>query len=199
MSNLSEEFYNAFRNLYDEYILVKKATILLENLDPKHKIHIAPLNQLRSGFDHAFKASVVDEKQFQHEIIEMQSHVRRAGYDAFELLSSILAQSVIGKIKWVSNKALEIVFPEYYTSISPQLTNLQVKLAEIRTDKDHFNNPFNQYLTEIVSLIEIYKKVSSMIPALKEYDRKQLLSKIITYGLTLISGIVIGIIVAKFK
>jgi hypothetical protein len=185
--------------LYDEYILVKKVTILLENLDPKHKIHIAPLNQLRSGFDHAFKSSLVDEKQFQHEIIEMQSHVRRAGYDAFELLSSILAQSVIGKIKWISNKALETVFPEYYTNISAQLTNLQVKLAEIRTDKNHFNNPFNQYLTEIVSLIEIYKKVTSMIPALKEYDRKQLLSKIITYGLTLISGIIIGIAVAKFK
>jgi len=195
MSNLPEDFYNSFRELYEEYILVKKATILLENLDPAHKIFIAPLNQLRSGFDHAFKASVVDEKQFRHELIEMQSHVRRAGYDAFELLSSVLSQSILKKLRRISNKALDTVFPEYYTSIVPQLTNLQVRLAEIRTDKNHFNKPFKQYLIEISSLIEVYKKVSSMIPSLREYDRKLVLSKVLYYAITLIIGILIGLVI----
>jgi hypothetical protein len=199
MSNLSDEFYARFRDLYDEYILVKKATILLENLDLNHKIHIAPLNQLRSGLDHAFKASVVEEKQFLHEMIEMRSHVRRAGYDAFELLSSILSLTILGKIKWISNKALVTVFPEYYTNISPRLIKLQLKLAEIRTDKNHFDNPFSQYLTEISELIDIYTKVISIIPALKEYDRKMYLSKAITYIITFVIGVTVGIIVAKFK
>ncbi len=199
MSNFPQEFYDAFNKLFEEYTQVKKAIILLENLDPKHKIHIAPLNQLRSGLDHAFKASIIKDDQFQHELIEMQGHVRRAGYDAFELLASVLGQTIIRKIKWISNKALETVFPEYYTSISPQLTNLQVRLAEIRTEKNHFNQPFKQYMQEISSIITIYKKVVSMIPSLKQYDRKRFFAKAISYGITLSSGVAIGLIVAKYS
>ena len=177
MTNNPEDFYKSFEKLFSEYEQVKKSIILLENLDKKHKVHIAPLNQLRSALDHAFKASVVEGDQFKHELIEMREHVRRAGYDSFEILASILGMTIVNKLRWFSNKALETVFPEYYTNISPRLTNIQVKLAEIRTEKNHHNKPFQQYIAEISSIIEILNKVNSMIPALKQYDRKRIFGK----------------------
>jgi hypothetical protein len=196
MNDFPTEFYDNFKELFDEYVQVKKAIILLENLDKNHKIHIAPLNQLRSGLDHAFKASVVEGAQFKHEIIEMREHIRRAGYDAFELLASILGLTIVNKLKWVSNKALETVFPEYYTTISSQLINIQVRLAEIRTDKNHFESPFTQYMKEITSIIEIYKKVQSKIPVLREYDRKRIFGKIVSIIISIGVGVIIGLLIS---
>jgi len=174
MKSFPEKFVEHFSSLYEEYKYVKKAIILAENLDPDRKILIAPLNQLRSALDHAFKATVItDKEQIGHELNEFREHVRRAGYDAFEVLSSILGLIVINEVKKYSNKALSTTFPDYYTTIKPQLIQMKSEIAEIRSDKDNHKKPFINYIKQLNVLIEILKKMDSMIPSLEEFERKE--------------------------
>lgn len=169
-----EKFTEHFKALYEEYKYVKKAIILAENLDPEKKILIAPLNQLRSALDHAFKATVIDnEEQIGHELNEFREHVRRAGYDSFELLSSIIGLTIVDKIKKYSNKSITTVFPDYYSNIRPLLIQMQSDMAEIRSDKNSYNEPFLGYITKLNSLIDSLKKIDAMLPALEEFERKE--------------------------
>ena len=49
-------FYEKLTKLLEEYSEVKEAIILAEKFDPDEQIYLAPLNELRSAFDHLMRA-----------------------------------------------------------------------------------------------------------------------------------------------
>ncbi|MDA3779696.1 MAG: hypothetical protein PF487_05650 [Bacteroidales bacterium] len=197
MKSFPEKFVEHFKALYEEYKYVKKAIILAENLDPEKKILIAPLNQLRSALDHAFKATVIDnEEQIGHELNEFREHVRRAGYDAFELLSSIIGLTIVDKVKRYSNKTITNVFPDYYSSIRPLLIQMQSDMAEIRSDKNNYNQPFLNYITKLNLLIDSLKRIDSMLPGLEEFEQKEKRESLKKIAVQFFSAVMIAIISA---
>lgn len=207
MSQRSEDFFAHFKDLYEEYVLVKKSVILAENLDPENKIYIAPLNQLRSALDHAFKATVVPADQVQHELNEFREHVRRAGYDSFEIVISNRSLQIINSLKNYPTETLNAVFPEYYKTIRPTIEDIRNEVAEIRSDKDHHKKPFNEYMIKINTLNGMYKQVFNVLPGLDEYEAKRkkkqwrsnfvqysskIIPVVIAFGLGLLANIFMG-------
>lgn len=169
-------YYNSLKELYDLYDKVRTAVILVENFDKERKMYIAPINQLRSALDHIFKAvnsaSEIDHSQY--ELKEAKEHLERAGYDALELLAGNLGANIIEKVSQYDNNALTSVFPDYFRTLRPKITDIKNAVANLRSKKKtDSEKPFSDYFNQITELIDIDKEVDKMIPSLEEFKRKE--------------------------
>ncbi len=198
-------YFDYVSELYELYEKVKQAVILAENFNKERKMYIAPLNQMRCALDHIFKSIklVDDVAQFEYEVKEAKEHLNRAGYDAFELLSSDIGITIVEKLNKYKTKTITAVFPEYYSMVKPELTNIKISVGILRSDKNiDSKKTFSDYFDQIQKLIEIDKKVDLMIPSLEEYDRKNKREKLKTWvvGLvsTIVSGLTVGVVVSCF-
>ena len=191
--------FNKLEELFSLYDKVRQAVILLENFSDERKMYIAPINQLRSALDHIFKAINFNENidQCDYEIKEAKEHLDRAGYDALELLAANIGITIVDKLKRYNTKTITEVFPYYYTTIKPQLTDIKSIVASLRSEKDiDTNKSFSAYFEQISVLIEIDKKVDKMIPSLDEFERKNKKEKLRTWGISILSSIISGLSVA---
>ncbi len=188
--------FNKLEELYLLYDKVRQAVILLENFNEGHKMYLAPVNQLRSALDHVFKAINCNEKteQCDYELKEAKEHLDRAGYDALELLAANIGISIVQKLKKYNTKTITEVFPFYFTTIKPKLTDIKCIVATLRSDKKiDSEKSFSEYFEQISMLIEMDKKVDTMIPSLDEYEMKQKKEKIKTWGISILSSIISGL------
>lgn len=197
--------YDRLEELYTLYDKVRQSIILAENFDKERKMYVAPINQLRSALDHIFKAvnSAENEIQSEYELKEAKEHLDRAGYDALELLAASLGNAIVEKVAQYDTKALTAVFPTYFTEIKPKITDIKNCVATLRTDKKiDSEKSFSAYFDQITELIDIDKKVDTMIPSLEEFKQKERKSerKVWIWGLlsSIASGLIVGLLVYYF-
>jgi len=177
MEKPNNGFLDKIKELYPLYDRVKKCIIYAEEFDPKHEFFLAPMNELRSSLDHIFKAAEHDD-DLDYEINEVKEHLDRAGYDAFELLSINLQDSITKKLFDYSTDTLSQVFPEYYHEIRPKLVEIRSSIAEIRKRKKYSKNgsneAFGSYFDHVSILMKYNQQVENIIPALEEFKQKKL-------------------------
>lgn len=200
-NDYKSSFYESLEKLYDLYDKVRYAIILVENFGKERKMYIAPINQLRSTLDHIFKAvkCAENKEESAYELKEAKEHLDRAGYDALELLAAYLGMDIVEKVAQYDNETLMAVFPDYFTIIKPQITDIQNKVAILRSEKKiNSEISFSAYFDQVSELIEMNKHVDVMIPSLEEFKRKNKKSQRIkcllwiasTVATALISGII---------
>ena len=174
---MEENFYNKLNELYPLYENVKSSILLLESFDEKREMYIAPINQLRSALDHIFKAINIAKKETascDYELKEAKEHMERAGYDALELLAGSLGTNIINKLQAYDTETLTKIFPDYFTSIKPKITEIRQSVAQRRMErKIDSEKSFFAYFKEITELVEINTTVDRRIPSLQEYSDKK--------------------------
>ena len=190
--------FNKLEELFSLYDKVRQAVILLENFNEEQKMYIAPINQLRSALDHIFKAINFcdDFEQCEYELREAKEHLDRAGYDTMELLAANIGITIVEKLKKYDTKTITEVFPYYFTTIKPQLTDIKGIVASLRSDKKiDSDKSFSAYFDHISILINIDKKVDTMIPSLVEYEKKKKKERLKTWVISILSSIIYGLLV----
>ena len=143
--------FNKLEELFSLYDKVRQSVILLENFNEEQKMYIAPINQLRSALDHIFKAINIcdDFEQCEYELREAKEHLDRAGYDTMELLAANIGITIVEKLKRYDTKTITEVFPYYFTTIKPQLTDIKVEYEEMKEDYDNQVLVLKQKVTEL--------------------------------------------------
>lgn len=200
-SNYKQACYDGLAELYELYDKVRQAVILVENFDKERKMYIAPINQLRSALDHIFKAVACAEnnEQSTYELKEAKEHLDRAGYDALELLAANLGTTIIDKVAQYDNKALTSVFPAYFTTIKPKITDIKNVVANLRSEKKvDSEKSFSAYFDQITELIDLDKQVDIMIPSLEEFKQKECKTKCKAWFWGITSTIISGLAVYIF-
>ena len=190
--------FNKLEELFSLYDKVRQSVILLENFNEEQKMYIAPINQLRSALDHIFKAINIcdDFEQCEYELREAKEHLDRAGYDTMELLAANIGITIVEKLKRYDTKTITEVFPYYFTTIKPQLTDIKGIVASLRSDKKiDSDKSFSAYFDHISILINIDKKVDTMIPSLVEYEKKKKKERLKTWVISILSSIISGLLV----
>jgi hypothetical protein len=190
--------FNKLEELFSLYDKVRQSVILLENFNEEQKMYIAPINQLRSALDHIFKAINIcdDFEQCEYELREAREHLDRAGYDTMELLAANIGITIVEKLKRYDTKTITEVFPYYFTTIKPQLTDIKGIVASLRSNKKiDSDKSFSTYFDQIYILINIDKKVDTMIPSLEEYEKKKKKERLKTWIISILSSIISGLLV----
>jgi hypothetical protein len=190
--------FNKLEELFSLYDKVRQSVILLENFNEEQKMYIAPINQLRSALDHIFKAINFcdDFEQCEYELREAKEHLDRAGYDTMELLAANIGITIVEKLKRYDTKTITEVFPYYFTTIKPQLTDIKGIVASLRSNKKiDSDKSFSTYFDQIYILINIDKKVDTMIPSLVEYEKKKKKERLKTWVISILSSIISGLLV----
>ena len=190
--------FNKLEELFSLYDKVRRAVILLENFNEEQKMYIAPINQLRSALDHIFKAINIcdDIEKCEYELKEAKEHLDRAGYDTMELLAANIGITIVEKLKRYDTKTITEVFPYYFTTIKPQLTDIKGIVASLRSEKKiDSDKSFSAYFDQISILINIDKKVDTMIPSLVEYEKKKKNERLKTWVISILSSIISGLLV----
>ena len=204
MINPKTEFFDRLENLYQLYAHVRRPVIFAEEFDPAGEVYIAPINQQRYALDHIFRAvmNASDEEAYDNELKEVKNHLERAGYDAMALLASNIGNNIIATMRKYNTHTIKDVFPEYYSHIRPEITDIQILVANLRAEKNP--NPeksFDDYARQAIHLIEIKKKIDQQVPSLEEYARKHKKEKwasiIITAIITCIATIVASLILRQ--
>ncbi len=188
--------FDKLEELFSLYEKVRQAVVLSENFNKERKIHIAPINQMRSALDHIFKAinSVDKIETCDYELKEAKEHLDRAGYDAFELLAANISISIVEKLNKYNTKTITEVFPYYFTDIKPKLTDIKNIVAMLRSDKKiDSEKSFSAYFDQISILINIDKKVDTIIPSLDEFEKKKKKEKFKTWIISIVSSIISGL------
>lgn len=190
--------FNKLEELFSLYDKVRQSVILLENFNEEQKMYIAPINQLRSALDHIFKAINIcdDFEQCEYELREAKEHLDRAGYDTMELLAANIGITIVEKLKRYDTKTITEVFPYYFTTIKPQLTDIKGIVASLRSNKKiDSDKSFSTYFDQIYILINIDKKVDTMIPSLEEYEKKKKKERLKTWIISILSSVISGLLV----
>ena len=131
-------FIKLLKELHDLYVESKRAIILLENYNREQKTFIAPLNEMRNALDHIMKMVLNkdDEKIVYEQYRGAKSHIRRAGYDAFELLCISHTNYIKETLKEFLPSDISNGFPQYYAEVKPKIHEIQGKTAEYRERKE---------------------------------------------------------------
>jgi hypothetical protein len=190
--------FNKLEELFSLYDKVRQSVILLENFNEEQKMYIAPINQLRSALDHIFKAINIcdDFEQCEYELREAKEHLDRAGYDTMELLAANIGITIVEKLKRYDTKTITEVFPYYFTTIKPQLTDIKGIVASLRSNKKiDSDKSFSTYFDQIYILINIDKKVDTMIPSLEEFEKKKKKERLKTWIISILSSVISGLLV----
>ena len=135
---VNDNFIKRLNELHDLYVESKRAIILLENYNREQKTFIAPLNEMRNALDHVMKMvlSKDDEKIVYEQYRGARSHIRRAGYDAFELLCISHTNYIKDILKDFSPSDISNGFPQYYATVKPKIHEIQGRTAEYRERKE---------------------------------------------------------------
>lgn len=190
--------FNKLEELFSLYDKVRQSVILLENFNEEQKMYIAPINQLRSALDHIFKAINIcdDFEQCEYELREAKEHLDRAGYDTMELLAANIGITIVEKLKRYDTRTITEVFPYYFTTIKPQLTDIKGIVASLRSNKKiDSDKSFSTYFDQIYILINIDKKVDTVIPSLEEYEKKKKKERLKTWIISILSSVISGLLV----
>lgn len=200
-----EKFLVSLEELYQIYDEVKIVSLISENLDGDNEIFISIINEIRNSFDHVMRAIGLSDNM-EKELSDAKDHIIRAGYDAFEIIALNEGNKIIHDLKPFDYNIISTVFPDYYKTIRPTLSDIQVALANIRANRPNQNNDltaFKEYSEKIKLVIEYSKKISTYIPdliAVKKHQKKKLWgNRIISFIIGVLSAIFIYLIIHQIQ
>ncbi|GAB6012403.1 hypothetical protein [Viscerimonas tarda] len=173
--------------LHDLYIRSREAIAFLENYDREKKSYLGPHNELRNAFDHVMRMiEKRDDSAGSHEEFRgAESHLLRAGYDAYELICIIHIDYIKNVLGEYSSDEINGGFPEYYKSIRPQIFDIEkatAKIREIKRQERDFDTKVKdsvlgsdtyEYYFEAASRLENFvREVDRHIPSIGEFHQE---------------------------
>jgi hypothetical protein len=133
-----------------------------------------------------------------------ESHLLRAGYDAYELICINQIEYIKNVLEQYTPNDISIGFPDYYTEIRISIVDIEKETARLRQSKAKENGAlddgFKYYFASAEKLIGYVKRIDTRLPIiaecynarLKEENKLQKPSKLGVYiG---IAGFIVGII-----
>jgi len=191
---IEEVFFKRLLDIKHLHDKVKSAIILAENFDPKREYSVDVVNELRNALAHIFDAIVYDEKIIEDQMKSVESHIVRAGYDAYEILASNICIKISNTMNKYSSISISSLFPEYYSIIKKAITKIQVDIGDLRAKRKDIDLTFDTYLKNIEILINYQDQVNEMIPELEKYQSEETRKSIINWVVGGIIAIIIAIV-----
>ena len=85
-------FSTNFEELYVLYEQIKELILIAENLTGKYLL--APVNEVRNSYDHLFRCVGIRKDNYESEFDSAKRHLKRAGYDACEIIVTFLLKDI---------------------------------------------------------------------------------------------------------
>jgi hypothetical protein len=171
------------------YIKSREAIALLENYDKDKKSYIGPHNELRNALDHIMRMVEAkdDETTYNKEFNGAESHLLRAGYDAYELICINQIDYIKRILNVYSTVDISIGFPDYYKDIRPNIINIEKETAKIREVKRQETisrsdvqdsilggDTYGYYFNAASKLINYVKQIDNHLPIINECYRERI-------------------------
>jgi len=205
--NNQAEVENRLRNLTELYLVVKELILYFEEVNPEQKSDIQPINELRNAFDHMMRVSAValevnpyegdSQKYILTHIDKAFGHVYRAGYDTVDFLALTIKAIISDELDGFSVEAISKALPEYYSTIKPEIEQINLKIANYRAEKDVAQDDAEhliEYIETVTKLCEYREQVSRALPSISEIEEKRKNESKIRTRQDWIKRIIIGII-----
>lgn len=195
------EFTEKLERLSNIYKRVKVWILFAENITGN--IILATLNEIRNSFDHINRAIYypdISETEFD----EACDHLKRAGYDALEIITIDKLEFIKHSLGSCSPQAISIAYPKYYKEVRPLLSKIEKELAEIRADRggefeennqNKYIKKFEDYEKLVQKLISITDEISDHIPEIRKVQKSFIRSKTLNYILTFLLAIAASLII----
>lgn len=213
--NESNERIN-WEEIINLYNTIKWLYALCEETDSELNTNLQPFNEFRAALDHLMRIVAVEnleeykDNDAFDEAKKLKSHLRRALFDICDMISINYRNKIIDALQEYDVGEIRNALPNYYSEIRPRIEEISEEIAILRTEK-RFNadkkeeTAIDDYPKVIEELQFFYKTINAALPSLieireknkkenKRMARKEVITKWILPILTLISGIVIGII-----
>ncbi len=194
-----------WEKIIDLFSNIKYLYSLCEELDPDLCTNIQPLNEFRASLDHIMRIVAIEklpeyaDKNAEEEARRLISHLRRAFFDISDMLSINYRNRIVSALEPYSPDIIVTAIPEYYSQIKPSISEIDEKIANIRTNRRVLaeSNVFEEYIDILEKLKGYYKTVcnaeSSLID-LELENAKREKKATYTQWIIPIGGIVIGAI-----
>jgi hypothetical protein len=184
------EIEHGFAELTSLYHRVKLYVITSEKVSGENRLSAPAINELRNAFDHLMRihavlyAGALDGPQqatlsplvyCQHNLSKAVGHVYRAGYDALDIISLSLLDSIERIRDGVSRLTLVTVFPNYSVELRQPLERAIQQCDVAKAGKDvEDNRSIGQHFATYEEAIGVLKGVndrySVALPDLKAIE-----------------------------
>lgn len=170
---------NTWEEIFNLYNTIKLLYALCEETDELLYTNLQPLNEFRASLDHLMRVVAIEhleeykDKNAKDEITKLKSHLRRAFFDIFDMLSINYRNKIIDSLEIYSPDEISKVLPDYYSIMRPYIEEITVKVSALRTQK-RFNesDSIDEYTDIIQKLQNYYKDILNAIPSLNDIHNK---------------------------
>lgn len=174
---------------------VKEIVLASERGDPKQRISIPAVIEIRSAFDHVARSHAVmydcgingnltesglsSYEYCSKNLDKAHGHLYRAAYDAYDVTAIALQEEIEKLINSVSREALFAVIPDAVNKIynpyhDARKLVTQEKIYKDVTSRAEEEKQFMQYEEATNQLLDVEKTVREYMPALIEYDKEKI-------------------------
>ena len=171
------------------------AIALAEAYNPRKLSFLGPHNEMRNALFHVMemiKAKDNEGEKCDSEFKAAKSHFRRAGCDAYELLSLSCIKYIGDLLSEFDSDDINICFPDYY-NIRQTANEISEKVAKIKLDKDlkkrKSEELFEYFFDQASILVDCVKKINEHIPAIiviqKQKKKKKLKEQFFQVGIAI--------------
>lgn len=199
------------------YLKVRELMLYADEIHPEKKTFIPPINEIRNAFDHLmrvfavkFELKTTDKEDYITDNLDRAlGHVYRAAFDVLDYVSIHLRNKILDEINEIPTEALNVVFPDYYQKIRPDIEKASTEISDFRSRKD-MGDPKIDDVTKYAEIIDRLKshldKTLEIRPSLIEYEerkkkeaRKSKILEILIYiAIAIVSGVIGAILYAYF-
>ncbi|RJS84567.1 hypothetical protein CW713_02390 [Methanophagales archaeon] len=199
------------------YLKVRELMLYADELHPEKKTFIPPINEIRNAFDHLMRVFAVKfelktaakEDYITNNLEGALRHVYRAAFDLLDYVSINLRNKILDEINEISTEALNVVFPEYYQKIRPDIEKASTEISDFRYRKDMGDPKIDDVkkYAEIIDRIKSYlDKTLEIRPSLiayeerkkKEVRKSKFLEILIYIAIAIVSGVIGAVLYAYF-
>lgn len=178
------EIERRLRSLTELYRVVKELILYFEEVNPEQKSDIQPINELRNAFDHMMRVSAAVLEIEPQDNVQLYiltnidkafGHVYRAGYDTIDFLSLTIKSLISEDLDGFSVEAISKALPEYYSTIKPDIEQLNQEIAKYRADKDVALKDAEHligYAGTVKKICTYRDQISRALPSIAEIDKK---------------------------
>ncbi|GMV93133.1 MAG: hypothetical protein AMXMBFR82_29110 [Candidatus Hydrogenedentota bacterium] len=195
-----------------------------EESNPELKTWLQPIREQRDALEHIVRSqaraydirsnadgqdpatpneddATEDAEYIKSNLRHALGHEVRAFFDVADYLCIVARDNITKSMSDYENKAIADVFPSYYTEIRPDLESISKNIAKIRQKKDiaeiaECNELVVKYKDVVLTVLSKSESVSTRIPALEEYTRKNRVKQIRDYSVQFVIGFVLVIFAA---
>jgi hypothetical protein len=204
-----------WKDLLVRYNLVKQLLIETEEVDDEQNTNLQAYNELKATLDHcmrwvgvefdyALPENVCKAERKSEEYRKAVGHLKRAFYDAADLLSMLYRKKIIDVLEPYDSDILTKCLPAYYSEYRLAIEKINTRIASYRYKKGHeFEDDFEvfaPYIEDLDKLRAIHHACIESLPAMEELrqeqkakSRRQMVINCLSIGVG-IAGIIIGVI-----